>query len=790
MGVRFGEGDTQREEEEASMKLDVENSKAQITTSGPCCKRETINADDFVSEASALVNADVQGDPGRVLTPAACPAENRSQPGHTMSGDDVFAHVTRYIKAGVSLFPCKPDGKEPLISGGFKGATRDMPQAEKWWRNWPQARAGIPTGDENGFFVLDVDLAKGDALSGAESLASLEARFGKLPQTYTVRTLSGGEHRYFKMPQGGIKNSAGKIGAGLDIRGDGGYVIAAGSRGYTALSGRFEELADAPEWLIQLCQGRSSQVEQTPNRRVTSSRMAGGDGMERLRVLADDVKNAIKGQRHVTILAKANAAGRLVRDGLVTRAQAISQLRRAVSCLDYTPEEREVEFKTVEDGVSYALGNEDSKPKRGGTAKVSQPELIEMVKHFYGENNLISDGGRIYFWRNDGIWRPVPKAELKQRMSKMLGKSATNGVVKNTYELALSDLYSPAFVERQEQLVINCRNGELTWTGDHWQFEPSHQRERYALSQLPVEYDPSATCTVFDEYLDSSFGHENEGMQTRQLLLEMAGYTLLPTCHLQKFGFLYGPPGSGKSVFLDLLAELVGVENHTTVMLSDTANDSKRSHLQGKLLHTNGDLDPKASIPVGILKSLTSGDVVSARVLYGETFNMRPTTTLWIASNSLPPVADFKAIKRRVALIEFSKEIPAERQDKHLIEKLKAELPGILNRVLGAFGTVLKRNGMFTEPDNASKLFKVWNESADDLTGFIKECCILGDDKSVSSGELYTAYDAWAKSGNVRYLVPKNKLAAKLNETCRVEPCRSGKVRKLRGIALAKALAS
>jgi len=786
MAVRFGEGNARREEEEvASMKLEVENSKAQIGTPGPCCKHETINADDFISEAGALVNADVQGDPERVLTPAASPAENRSQPGHTMSEDDVIAHVARYIRAGVSLFPCEPDGKKPLTKNGFKDATRDMGQAAEWWRRWPQARAGIPTGAENGFFVLDVDLAKGDAPSGAESLASLEARFGKLPQTYTVSTLSGGEHRYFKMPLGGIKTSAGKIGAGLDIRGDGGYVIAAGSRGYTVLSGRYEYTADAPEWLVRLCQDKQSEGKQTLKKSATPSRGTGGDGMERLRVLVDEVRRAVKGQRHATILAKANAAGYLVRDGMVTRAQAISQLRRAVNCLDYTPEEREVEFKTVEDGVSFALNNEDPKSKRGGTAKVSQAELIEMLKQYFGDGNLISDGGRIFVWRNDGIWRPAPKAELKQRMSKMMGKGATNGVITGAYDLALSDLYSPAFVERKEQLVINCRNGELTWAGDHWQFEPNHRRERYALSQLPVQYDPTATCPVFDKYLETSFGHESAGMQTRQLLLEMAGYTLLPTCHLQRFGFLYGPPGCGKSVFLDLLAELVGVENHTTVMLSDTAKDSKRSHLQGKLLHTNGDLDPKVSIPVGILKSLTSGDVVSARVLYGETFNMRPTTTLWIASNSLPPVADFKAIKRRIALIEFPNEIAAERQDKHLIEKLRAELPGILNMVLEAFGAVLTRNGMFTESDNAAKLFEVWNESADDLTGFIRECCILGDDKSVSSGELYTAYDAWAKRGNVRYLVPKNKLAAKLNAICQAEPCRSGKVRKLRGIALA-----
>ena len=759
---------------------DNENSKAQIATPGPCCNRKTINAVVSIPESQAPVNT--VADSECPLTPFRAPEGNSEKTSDATSEDDVFVAVTEYLKAGVSLFPCEPEGKKPLIRRGFKGATRDMVQAGEWWRQCPRARIGIPTGAENDFFVLDVDLAKGGAPSGAETLAGLEAKFGKLPLTYSVRTQSGGEHRYFKMPAGKITCSAGKIGAGLDIRGDGGYVIAAGSPGYTVQSGRFEDIAEAPEWLIRMCLDNA--VKHAFRRNAAPSAMAGGNGVVQLRALTDEVRNAIRGQRHNTILAQANAAGYLVRDGLVTRTQAISQLRRAVSCLGFSPKECEVEYKTVEDGVSFALNNKAPKPKRGGTAKVSQAELIEMLKQYFGDGNLISDGGRIFVWRNDGIWRPAPKAELKQRMSKMMGKGATNGVITGAYDLALSDLYSPAFVERQEQLVINCRNGELTWAGDHWQFEPSHRRERYALSQLPVQYDPTATCPVFDEYLETSFGHESAGMQTRQLLLEMAGYTLLPTCYLQKFGFLYGRPGSGKSVFLDLLVELVGGENHTSVMLSDTVKDSKRSHLQGKLLHTNGDLDPKVTIPVGTLKSLTSGDIISARVLYGDTFNMRPTTTLWTASNSLPTVADFKAIKRRVALIEFAKEIPAVRQDKQLIEKLRAELSGILNKALEAFSAVLTRNGVFTEPENTKNLFDLWNESADDLTGFVNECCILGEDQSVTSGELYTAYDAWAKRGNVRYLVPKNKLPVKLKAICGAEPCRSGKVRKLRGISL------
>lgn len=766
------------------MELDLGNSKAQIVTSGPCCNHETINAVGSIPESKDTVNAGVLPGSEYLLPSPVTPKDNSAGAGH--AGNDVFKAVAEYIKAGVSLLPCKFDGKDPYIQGGYKGATRDIGQATEWWRRWPQARIGIPTGTENGFFVLDIDIEKGNAQSGAMSLVTLENRFGRLPETYTVRTPSGGEHRYFKMPQGPLRSSVNKIGSRLDIRGDGTYAIAAGSRGYTVLSGRFDEIAEAPEWLIRLCRGELFAGEHAPRRKANASGMVGADGMGLLRVYAHEVKTATKGQRHDTILTKANAAGYLVRDGLVTRAQAISQLRRAVNCHDYTPEEREVEYKTVEDGVLHALESNDTKPPvRGRTAKVCQDLLVDMLHLSYGAGNLASDGGRLFVWRNDGVWRQPPLAELGKRMSELLGKAATLGMIKSAYGLALSKLYTPAFMERKEESIINVQNGEIAWVGDHWKYDPQHKRERYALSQLPVQYDPSATCPVFMEYLETSLGHDNAAMQTRQLLLEMAGYTLLPTCRFQKFAILNGVPGSGKSVFLDLLGELVGEENQIAVMLAETIKDSNRAALQGKLLHTVGDLDSKRAIPIDLLKSLTSGDVVSARALYGAPFNLRPTTALWIGSNSLPRVADFKAIKRRVALIEFTREIPVERQDRHLIEKLKAELPGILNMILDAFAAVLKRGGIFTEPDTTKEVFELWEESSDDLTGFINECCVLGDEYRVSSGELYEAYVAWAKRGNVQFPIPANRLAMKLKEVCRVESCRSGGMRKVRGIKLA-----
>ncbi len=137
---------------------------------------------------------------------------------------------------GLPVFPCVPGGKEPLTRRGHLDATTDPEQIRAWWTRWPTANIGIPTGERSGILALDVDLDKG----GFESLEALTGE-ASLPDTYTVRTGGGGAHFYFSYPPGSnVRNSAGKLAPGLDIRGEGGYVIAPPSHTtgpYTVLSG-------------------------------------------------------------------------------------------------------------------------------------------------------------------------------------------------------------------------------------------------------------------------------------------------------------------------------------------------------------------------------------------------------------------------------------------------------------------------------------------------------------------------------------------------------------------------
>src|SRR5207248_3906466 len=105
-------------------------------------------------------------------------------------------------------------------------ATTNPAEASSWWRRWPEANVGVRTGAVSGLVVIDVDARHG----GAASLGHLLRRFGALPPGPRVRT-GGGMHLYFRHPGESIANDVGRrLGPGIDVRGDGGYVIAPPSR--------------------------------------------------------------------------------------------------------------------------------------------------------------------------------------------------------------------------------------------------------------------------------------------------------------------------------------------------------------------------------------------------------------------------------------------------------------------------------------------------------------------------------------------------------------------------------
>jgi len=161
----------------------------------------------------------------------------------------VFTAATGLCQCGDS--DCKSPGKHPKTQHGHKAASSERSKIVEWFEAlWPESNIGIATGAASGVIVLDVDPQH----DGDKSLTALVEQYGPLPRTPTARTGGGGQHVLFRHPGKRVGNRVGFL-PGLDIRGDGGYIVAPPSSHVSG--GCYEwqvapwdaQVAEAPSWL-------------------------------------------------------------------------------------------------------------------------------------------------------------------------------------------------------------------------------------------------------------------------------------------------------------------------------------------------------------------------------------------------------------------------------------------------------------------------------------------------------------------------------------------------------------
>lgn len=204
---------------------------------------------------------------------------------------------------------------------GLNGASKDAKQIRDWWSMWPQANIGIATGARSGFFVLDIDEKHG----GRDSVKALVDKHGLFPERIYQRTGGGGWHILFRHPGIRIGNvqASDRLGKGIDVRGDGGYIVAAPS---LHVSGKryewgtdFDKLPDAPRWLIEAL--RRPETSQT----VSYSAIA-------------DIP---QGKRNNTLTSMAGALRRRgLSEGAISAALKVENLQRCVPPLSDVDVER------------------------------------------------------------------------------------------------------------------------------------------------------------------------------------------------------------------------------------------------------------------------------------------------------------------------------------------------------------------------------------------------------------------------------------------------------------------
>ncbi len=292
--------------------------------------------------------------------------------------------------------------------------------------------------------------------------------------------------------------------------------------------------------------------------------------------------------------------------------------------------------------------------------------------------------------------------------------------------------------------LLNVANGTLDLrTGE---LKP-HDRNDYITKLVPIDYRPDMPTPLWDAFLNRIM----EGNQALIRFLQVAtGYSLTGFVNERCLFICYGTGANGKSVFLGTLLKLTGEygkqvpkelleqrrygNEHPTIM----------ANLLGVRLAVTTETEQGGYLAESQVKSLTGGDMIPARFMRGDYFEFAPTHKIWLATNHKPIVRGTdNAIWDRIRLIPFNVTIPPEERDRHLSEKLEAELPGIL--AWAVEGCLAWQREGLNPPEEVTKATEKYREEMDILGDFLAEYCVVDPTASEKNVDLYKAYCRWCE---------------------------------------------
>jgi hypothetical protein len=235
---------------------------------------------------------------------------------------------------------CPSPGKHPLSRHGLHDATIDPAVIGSWWHGSRDANPAVRTGARPagaGIIVVDIDPDHG----GNTSLAPLVAGHGPLPATLEVLTGGGGRHLYYAHVGPPVPNSAGRLGPGLDIRGEGGYVLVPPSVHATGGRYRWVErpLRALPDWLAELARPGRREPWELTERPTRPVHQPGAWAAAALAAEVDSVRTATEGTRNHTLNRAAFALGQLAAGGYLDPGDIAAMLTDAALAAGLTAAE-------------------------------------------------------------------------------------------------------------------------------------------------------------------------------------------------------------------------------------------------------------------------------------------------------------------------------------------------------------------------------------------------------------------------------------------------------------------
>ena len=309
-------------------------------------------------------------------------------------------------------------------------------------------------------------------------------------------------------------------------------------------------------------------------------------------------------------------------------------------------------------------------------------------------------------------------------------------------ETAKSD---PAIATRHTEfdkspLLLNVQNGVI-----HLETRKllPHDPGLLITHCLPVPYDQAATCPRWDSFLARIL----PDTETQRFVQKAVGYSLSGLVTEQCLFFLYGAGANGKSTFLNVLFALLGglaakIRAESLFLKDRDAIPNDIASLTGSRLVVTSELTSGRSLNEAMVKDLTGGDAITARFLHQEYFTFVPSFKIWMYGNHKPNIRGTDdGIWRRIQLIPFTVQIPEHERDGKMVDKLREELPGVLNWALAGW-EAYQREGL-RPPAAISQATEEYRLQSDTLGQYLADCCIVQEGATCQSKLLHDSYTRW-----------------------------------------------
>ncbi|PGW47586.1 phage/plasmid primase, P4 family [Bacillus thuringiensis] len=431
-----------------------------------------------------------------------------------------------------------------------------------------------------------------------------------------------------------------------------------------------------------------------------------------------------------------------------TIGKAISSTSTTI--LDNKQQFEEFSFDFINEAVADVV---EDKPKR--KFKLTELGNAERIAYEYGHViKFVNDIG--WFIWDGKRWRIDTKKEIERITAKVLrslfksddeseAKWARMCERRNVRMNSIKDLMPLVPGERQEfdthKYLLNVENGIVDLkTGKIQQ----HDRELGLTKITNIAFDENAKCPEWFNFLDQILQGDKKLAEYMQRLI---GYSLTGEITEQIMVFLIGGGSNGKSTFINIIKDIMGdygrqAKSDTFIKKKETGANNDIARLVGSRFVSAIESEDGEQLSEAFVKQITGGEPVLARFLRQEFFEFIPEFKVFFTTNHKPVIKGVdEGIWRRIRLIPFNLQLPKEKRDKKLPEKLSLEMPGILNWAIE--GCLKWQQSGLKDPAIVMKATGDYKEEMDILGPFMFECCFKREDVQVEARDLYEVYANW-----------------------------------------------